>query len=127
MPSNEILSIAIDHQSGRVFIGTSKGLMSYQGDATIPEVDYNNAYVYPNPVRENYVGVITIKGLVENTVVHIVDNAGNVVYKTHSNGGVATWNGKNMSGSKVASGIYTALCNSESGEQYAALKIMMLN
>ena len=127
MPSNEILSIAIDHQSGRVFIGTSKGLMSYQSDATIPEADYSNAYVYPNPVKENYVGVITIKGLVENTIVHIVDNAGNVVYKTQSNGGVATWNGRNMSGSKVASGIYTALCNSESGEQYAALKIMILN
>jgi ligand-binding sensor domain-containing protein len=65
LPSNQILSIAIDPRSGRVFVGTGAGLVSYQGDATEGEesLSQETLYAYPNPVRPEYQGVITIAGL----------------------------------------------------------------
>lgn len=54
--SNEITSIAINNKNGEVFFGTSKGLISYMGEAVEPEDEFTDVYVYPNPVRENYEG-----------------------------------------------------------------------
>lgn len=127
LPSNEIISIAIEPHSGLVYIGTGEGLMSYQSDAADAEEDYDSAYAYPNPVRPDYAGLITIAGLMDNTIVNIVDNGGNLVCKTHSNGGVATWDGKNGNGSRVASGVYSALCNTEDGAHHTVVKILIIH
>lgn len=129
LPSNQILSVAIDPRSGRVFVGTGAGLVSYQGDATEAEESFSNEtlYAYPNPVRPDYQGVITIAGLMENTVVKIVDNGGNLVCQTRSNGGLAVWDGKNGNGQRVASGVYTAFCNTAEGNNHAIVKILVIH
>ena len=125
LPSNTILSIAINPENGEVFVGTSDGIASYRSDASAPQDDYSNAYVFPNPVRQNYGGVITITGLMENSVVNIVDEGGNLICKTRSNGGTAVWDGKNQQGQRASSGIYTALCNAPDGS-HTAIKIMVM-
>ena len=125
LPSNTILSIAIHPTSGEVYVGTSSGLASYRSDASAPQEDYSNAYAFPNPVRQNYGGVITITGLMENSVVSIVDEGGNLICKTRSNGGIAVWDGKNHQGKMASSGIYTALCNAPDGS-HTAIKIMVM-
>lgn len=127
LPSNEIISLAIEPHSGMVYIGTGEGLMSYQSDAADGEETFSSAYAYPNPVRPDYVGLITIAGLMENTAVTIVDGGGNVVCKTNSNGGIATWDGKNGHGQRVASGIYSALCNTNDGAHHTVVKILIIN
>lgn len=129
LPSDRILSIAIDPASGRVFVGTDAGLMSYQSDAAQPEESFSNQnlYAYPNPVRPDYQGVITIKGLMEDTDVKIMDNAGQLVCHTRSNGGLAVWDGKNGQGQRVSSGVYTAFCNTRDGEHHAVVKILVIN
>ncbi|MCR4665510.1 MAG: hypothetical protein K5660_09110 [Paludibacteraceae bacterium] len=129
LPSNQILSVAIDPQSGKVFVGTGAGLVSYQGDATEAEERFTdeNLYAYPNPVRPGYEGVITIAGLMEETVVKIVDNGGNLVCQTRSNGGLAVWDGKNGNGQRVASGVYTAFCNTADGANHAVVKILIIH
>ena len=124
LPSNEILSVAIHPLSGEVFIGTSLGLASYHSDAAEPADNYSGAYAYPNPVRPDYDGVITITGLMDNTVVNIIDGGGGLVCKTRSNGGIAVWDGKNAQGKRVATGVYTALCNSENG--HTVIKILVM-
>jgi len=126
MPSDCVLSIAID-ELGEVYIGTSKGLVSYRGDATEPEETYSDAYVYPNPVRPNYEGDITIAGLMDNTTVYIADAAGNVVCRTHSNGGTAVWDGKTQAGKKVHSGVYTVYCNTADGQNHTTLKLLIMH
>ena len=129
LPSNQILSVAIDPRSGRVFVGTGAGLISYQGDATEAEDSFSqeSLYAYPNPVRPDYQGVITIAGLMEETVVKIVDNGGNLVCQTRSNGGLAVWDGKNGNGQRVASGVYTAFCNAPDGKNHAVVKILVIH
>lgn len=124
--SNEITSIAILDRTGEVFIGTSKGLISYHGDASQGQDNYSEAYAYPNPVRPNYIGTIAITGLMENSVVNIIDAAGNLVCKTRSNGGTAVWDGKDQRGHRAAAGIYTVLCNTVDGENHHVVKILVL-
>jgi hypothetical protein len=125
--SNDILSIEINPITGEVFIGTGNGLVSFQSDAAEPANIYTNVYAYPNPVRENYNGIITITGLVEKTQVKITDINGNLIYQTHSNGSIATWDGKDVHGRRVNTGIYIAICANEDGTQSTITKIMVIN
>ena len=127
MPSNEVLSIAIQETTGEVFIGTGQGLVSYMSDATEPEENFSNIYAYPNPVRPEYQGVITIRGLMDNTEIRIVDASGNLVQIIQGTGGSAVWDGKNTQGQRVASGVYTAICNTKSGKGHGTVKILIIN
>ncbi|SHJ31441.1 Por secretion system C-terminal sorting domain-containing protein [Tangfeifania diversioriginum] len=125
--SNNIMDIAINQVSGEVFIGTSEGLISYQGDAIAGKKAYANVYVYPNPVRETYDGPVTITGLVEDTDVKITDISGNLVYQGTSLGGQAVWDGKNLNGNRVKTGVYLVFCNDEYGEETHIEKLLFIN
>lgn len=125
--SNDVLSIAINPITGEVFFGTGNGMISYQSNASDPNDTFTNVHAYPNPVRENYNGIITITGLVKDTQVRITDLSGNLVCKTISNGSIATWDGKNINGKKVSTGIYLVICVNEDGTQSSSTKIMVIN
>lgn len=127
LPSNNILSIAIQESTGEVFFGTSEGLVSYMSDATKPEETFDNLYVYPNPVYPTYKGYITIRGVMSNTLVRILDANGNLVKLIESTGGSAIWDGTNAHGDRVASGVYTAICNTTYGENHSSTKILIMN
>ena len=62
--------------------------------------------VFPNPVRPDYDGPITIQGIRYDSDVKVTDVAGNVIYQTTSNGGTATWDGRTVSGDPVKTGVY---------------------
>ena len=125
LPSNNIQSIAIMPTTGEVFVGTAKGIASYRSDASAAQEDLSQAYAFPNPVRPNYGGAISIAGLMENTMVNIIDAGGNLVCKTRSHGGMAVWSGYLPDGTKAKSGVYTALCNEPNGAS-TVVKILVL-
>lgn len=125
--SNFIFSIAINPITGEVFFGTSQGIVSYQSDAAEADSTFSNVYAYPNPVREGFNGVITITGLVENTQVKITDINGNLICQTVSNGSIATWDGKDVHGRKVSTGVYLVMCSNSDGTQSAITKILVIN
>jgi len=125
--SNTITAIAVNQKSGEVFFGTDKGLIVYQGDATGGSNTYANVYVYPNPVRETYNGPVTVTGLIESTDVKITDISGNLVFKTTSLGGQATWDGTNLNGNRVKTGVYLVFCNDENGEETHITKLLFIN
>ena len=127
LPSNDILAIALQESTGEVFIGTGSGLVSYMSDAVEPEEDFSSLYAYPNPVYPNYKGSVVIKGLMADTEVRIVDAAGNLVKKLVGNGGEVVWDMTNAQGQRVASGVYTALCNTQSGNGHGAVKVLIMN
>jgi len=87
--SNAITALAINPQTGTVYIGTDRGLMSYGGDATVGSRTEQNIVVIPNPVRPDFTGTISIQGLVENAHVRITDASGILVYETQARGGMA--------------------------------------
>ena len=124
LPSNTIQSIAIEPKTGEVFIGTDRGIASYRSDASEPQPDMKGAYAYPNPVRPDYTGVITITGLMDNTVVNIIDGGGNLVCKTKSHGGTAVWDGNDAYSRRATPGVYTALCNAKGGHTVVKILVM---
>ena len=127
LPSDCIESIAINNLTGEVFIGTDMGIACYRSDATAaaPSLDKNSIHVYPNPVRADYGGNISVVGLTHDCVVKIVDTAGYLVNEGVSNGGMYSWNGRNARGEKVASGVYHVLTYDSGGNEGVATKILI--
>ena len=116
LPSDKILSVCCNPNNNKVYVGVEGGLLEYESDSTTPSQIYDDVYVYPNPVRPEYTGIITIKGLMENSLVKIADVSGNVVAQLQSNGGMATWDGCNSDGSRVKSGVYFVLASENEDE-----------
>lgn len=106
LTSDEITSVACSTDDNRVFIGTKKGTFVYESDAAPSQDDYSDVYAYPNPVRPDYSGHITVAGLMNNSLVKITDSMGNLVYSGRSTGGMFVWNGLNSEGSRVNTGVY---------------------
>ena len=126
--SDNIESVVINDKTGEVFIGTDKGLCSYMGDATATstEMTKDNVWAYPNPVRPDYNGLITVTGLTYNAWVTITTANGVVVNEGQSNGGSYTWDGCDQDGRRVASGIYMVLTATEEQEKGVVCKIAVV-
>lgn len=125
---SNIEAIAINEQTGEVFAGTDKGLCSYMSDASSPnnEMTKDNVWAYPNPVKPDYTGLITITGLSFDADIKIVTTNGILVNQGRSNGGTYTWNGKDLKGQKVASGIYMVETATSDGSKGTVCKIAIV-
>ena len=137
LPSNNILKIAVDKSSGKVYFATDKGIVAFNSNVapygdTLPEV-----YAYPNPSTKNN-NYITIDGrngahLPIGTNVKIIDIAGNLVFETSVKegqelfGGKVIWDKTNLSGKKVASGIYLVMLTANNNSETTISKIAIIN
>lgn len=152
LPSNRINDIAIDSDNGTVYFASSRGLMSFNAGGSKPEDTLENAFVYPNPVRPEYdiLGFndlnditkgVKVSGLTERVNVKITDIEGNLVAEAQSNinlrssstnynfaidGGTAVWNGKNMGGSVVRSGVYLVMISDLDSFETKVLKVLIV-
>ncbi|MDR1526306.1 MAG: hypothetical protein LBS46_01385 [Dysgonamonadaceae bacterium] len=124
--SDNITSIAINGTTGEVFIGTSRGICSYQGDAITGKPDYSEVHAFPNPVFPKRNNQVVITGLMQNSQIKITDVAGNLMKEAVSNGGQYTWNCTNPKGEIVTAGIYLVFATLEDGSQGVVTKIMVL-
>lgn len=130
LPSNCVNSVYADTFSNQVFVGTQQGLFIYGSKASPAYENYDNIYAYPNPVRPDYSGTVTIAGLMESSLVKIADAGGNVVAQLRAEGGQAVWDVCNAAGRRVASGIYYVFASSgpnASSGNGAVTKIMVVN
>ncbi len=127
--SNVILDMAFNHKTGELFIATDKGLVSYRADASEGDAEYSNVQVFPNPVKPDFNGLITIQGIQYDSDINVTDVAGNLVYKTTSNGGTATWNGKTVNGERVKGGVYLfwTAPNDTNGKGRKVGKVVVIN
>ena len=121
--------MTINDQTGEVFFGTDMGLCSYMSDAsaTTDEMTTDNVYAYPNPVRPDYTGLITVTGLSMDADVKIVTASGALVAQGRSNGGSFTWDGCDSSGHRVASGVYMVMTATKEGKSGTVCKIAIVN
>ena len=127
--SNSIESLAINHQTGELFIGTDIGLCSYMSDATaaVETMSKNSVYAFPNPVPSGYNGLITIRGLSFDADVKILTISGRLVAEGRSNGGTFTWNGRDSQGRRVASGVYMIATATSDGKAGVVAKVAVVN
>lgn len=128
LPLNKIYAIACDKFSNAVYFGTVAGLVKYNSDASPSSEDYSDVYAYPNPVRPEYNGFITIAGLMEDSLVKIADAAGNVFFQGKSQGGMITWDGCDGSGNRVKTGVYYVFASQNGNGQTsgAVTKILVV-
>lgn len=125
--SNNVFDLDINHKSGEVFFGTELGLCSFRSDATYGDFEFSDVFSYPNPVTPEFTDDITITGFAFDSDVRITDIAGNLVYRTTSNGGTVLWNCKTTQGERVKSGVYVVWAGEKNDKGKAVTKILVIN
>ncbi|MAJ05993.1 MAG: hypothetical protein CL827_03915 [Crocinitomicaceae bacterium] len=124
--SNKIQALAINNSNGELFIGTEKGILGFKSGATSSNTTFTELVVYPNPVRPDYQGNISVKGMMNNSEVKIVDASGFHIQTVFSTGGQAIWNGRDQNNQLVSSGVYYFFASSEDGYSKAKSKVLII-
>lgn len=137
LPSNNILKITVDANSGKVYFATDKGIVAFNSNVSLYGESLPEVYAFPNPSTKNN-EFITIDGrngthLPNGTNIKILDISGNLVYETNTKeghelfGGKVVWNKTNLAGKKVASGIYIVLLITKDNLETTVAKIAIIN
>lgn len=117
LPSDSITNITINPANGEVFISTTKGLVSFRSDATDASPIFSTVKVFPNPVTPDYQGLIGFSGLASDVNVKITDISGRLIREFFANGGAASWDGLDIQGQRVSTGVYLVFCSDALGEE----------
>lgn len=125
LPSNSITAIKVVSAHNTVYIGTRNGLIAYDLDVRLPSEALSEASAFPNPITAAFRGVVTFDGLMDNTAIVITDVSGNLVYKTVSQGGNASWDVKSPRGKRVSPGVYLATCLNPDKTEKKVLKLVV--
>lgn len=106
LPSNTVYSIECDTVGGRVYVYTDNGFAEFVALGDAAALNFDDAYVYPNPVNPDFTGYVKIAGLMENSYVTITDREGHVVAQIGPVMGSALWDTCDTDGQSVPSGVY---------------------
>ena len=129
LPTDFINCIYADRSGGTIYIGTDNCLLSYSGDTSAPRDSFDEMLIYPNPVRPEFRGYVTISGLMDKSLVKITDSSGALVAQGRSESGSYRWNLCNSSGMRVPAGVYFVMVsqNASGSASGAVGKIMVIN
>ncbi|MCX7877044.1 MAG: hypothetical protein N2510_00215 [Ignavibacteria bacterium] len=107
LTDNRILSIIVSPKTGVAYFGTQKGLVSLQTIAVEPLSECGKITAGPNPFEIPGNTTLKIDGLVAESTVKILSVSGTLVAEFQSPGGrIAEWDGRDMNGNYVSSGVY---------------------
>lgn len=126
--SDIILNLAIDQNSGTVYVSTNAGIISLKTSSVKPLESFAGLKIYPSPFKiKNDNNTLTIDGLIAGTDIKILTISGKLVREFTSPGGrVASWDGRNDSGSLVNSGVYIIVAYDQEGNNVASGKIAII-
>ncbi len=124
--SDVVYRVCCDPYSNAVYVTTSAGMMVYRTASAAAGSNFSGVSVYPNPVRPDYYGLITISGLMDNSLVKIADASGNVVKQLKSVGGTCTWDGTVDGAERAKSGVYFVFMSQADGSEAAVTKILII-
>lgn len=127
LASNTVYKVCCNPNSNSVYVTTPAGLYEYFSDSSPAESSYDNIYAYPNPVRPDFGGDVTLTGMMDNSLVKIADASGNVIRQLKSTGGMATWDCCDEYGNRVKTGVYLVLCSrADGGSEAVVTKIAVI-
>ncbi|MGY5352133.1 type IX secretion system anionic LPS delivery protein PorZ [Wenyingzhuangia sp. IMCC45533] len=140
LPSNRVVDLEIDNDTGVLFIVTDAGVVSFDTKSEPFGESITDVIAYPNPALRSAIGheVVTIvakdgKGIPDGTNIKIMDVSGKLVFETNISddgsiiGGKVEWNKRNLRGNLVTSGIYIVLVSSPDGTENTTTKIAIVN
>ncbi len=130
IPDNTVYSICYNPENNSMMVSTDKGLAELFLSTAAGGDSGSKAVIYPNPVRPDYFGYVTIEGLSDNALVKIVDAGGNLIKEVgFAAGGEARWNVTNLNSKRVPGGVYYVLASGAPDEEgfSTAGKILVVN
>jgi ligand-binding sensor domain-containing protein len=126
--SDIITNLAIDQNTGTIYVSTNAGLLSLKTASVKPIDSFSGLHIYPSPlIIKNDNNILTIDGLIADTDIKILSISGKLVKEFSSPGGrIAFWDGRNDGGVLVNSGIYIIVAYDKEGNSVASGKIAIL-
>lgn len=126
--SDQIRSLAIDENAGILYVGTDNGLTSFETPYIKPLEEFDELFVYPNPfILKDKSKLLTIDGLIRDTDIKVLNLNGSLVAEFSSPGGrTAFWDGTDLAGELVNSGIYILVAFDIEGNNVITSKVAVL-
>lgn len=130
LPSDEVIGVGYNSENNSLMFSTSLGYAEYQLPSTQNPSGKADVRAYPNPVRPEFSGYVTITDIPQGSFVKITDSAGNLVKEL----GVMTgfemlWDVSDYKFNRVKSGVYHILVSpSDENSTYSAVgKILVVS
>jgi ligand-binding sensor domain-containing protein len=126
--SDRIISVAVDENAGIVYAGTENSLTSFETPFIRPKETFDELFIYPNPyIVNDGSNFVTIDGLIANSEIKILTISGKLVSEFSSPGGrTAHWDGRDVEGNLVNSGIYIVVAYDAEGNSAVTGKVAVL-
>jgi len=126
--SDNIISVAVDEKTGRVYAGSDEGLTSFDTPAILPVESFNGLNIFPSPyILKDGSQLVTIDGLIRDTDIKVVTISGKLIKEFSSPGGrTAFWDGRDEEGNLVASGVYIVIAFDKEGNNVETGKIAVI-
>ncbi|WP_373496527.1 two-component regulator propeller domain-containing protein [Aquiflexum sp.] len=126
LTSASIQSLAIDPVSGELLIVQPNAAFSFRTNSMGSFENFSELKIFPNPVRPDFSGYLSIEGLTDFSRIKITTAAGRVVYSTQVRGGKATWNIMEGLGGRPGPGVYLVYVIDASGQERISGKFVVL-
>ncbi len=130
IPDNTLYAVCYNPENNSIMMSTNKGLAELYLSTASGGDAKSSVVAYPNPVRPDYYGYVTITGLEDNALVKIVDGGGNLIKEVgFAPGGEIRWDVTNLNSKRVPSGVYYIMSSGTSdGSSFSNVgKILVVN
>lgn len=131
LPSDKVYDLCYNPDNNSLMVSTDSGLAEYYlTESSGSSETLSDVRIYPNPVRPDYYGYVTIDGLSDNALVKIVDSAGGIVKELGlAEGGEVKWDITNLNMKRVVSGVYYVMSSTGPDQDNKANvgKILVVN
>lgn len=131
LPSDNTFGIGYKSDSNSMLISTDEGLAEYFLPSNQENSDVKaDIRAYPNPVRPEYTGYVTLTDIPQGSLVKIVDSGGNLVKELgRMSGFEMKWDISDINFRRVSSGVYFIMVSpgDESGSFSAVGKILVVS
>lgn len=125
--SDHVTSLALDNETGVLYIATDIGLTSYTGTIKAGVAEMDELKIFPNPYNYNEEsGNIIVEGLADATKLNVLTSDGRVINRIETRGGRIEWDGRDFRGNRVGSGVYVLVAVDENNGGRGTGKVVII-
>ena len=106
IPSDIVYSVECDTVNDCIYIVTNNGVAEYVPHGDAAALNFDNVYVFPNPVEPDFTSMVKIGNLMDNSYVTVTDSSGTIVAQFGPVIGCALWDTSGPDGERVPTGLY---------------------
>lgn len=130
LPDDAVFAIGYNKDNNSLMISTAQGFAEYSLPVSQSSSTKEDIKAYPNPVRPDYSGYVTITDIPTGSFVKIVDNGGNLVKELGVMSGFSIlWDISDSNYNRVKSGVYYIMVSpSDETSSYSTVgKILVMS